>query len=58
MAALKTGCARDLAINAPILVILVSVYVYEAKECNKTYFKCNTMIFSDHNIKNNNFKVK
>ena len=35
----------------------VCIYVYEAKEHNRTYFKCNTMIFSDHNIKNNNFKV-
>ena len=28
------------------------------EEYNTTYFKCNTMIFSDHNINNNNFKVK
>ena len=28
MAALKTGCACNLAINAPILVVLVSVYMF------------------------------
>ena len=28
MAALKTGCACNLAVNAPILVVLVSVYMF------------------------------
>ena len=57
MAALKTGCACKLAINAPTLVILV-YYIYEVKEYKKIYFKCKTIIFSDENIKNMNFKVK
>ena len=40
------------------MVFGVCIYVYEVKEYNKTYFKCKTIIFSDENIKNNNFKVK
>ena len=52
MAALKTGCACNLAINAPIFCDFgVFIYVYEVKEYNKTYFKCKTIIFSDENIK-------